>query len=523
MTGRGDPDSPITGLTPCFACDRWSLTAPPLLNFCRRLSCSAYSTPPRYPFSAIMKIKVLERSAAQTLPQRSGDPSPRSRNLDPSLHPFARAREYTRALTAAKMDRIYAKPFVAALEGHVDGVYTLAKDPGRLGVVGSGSGDGEIIVHHLPTRTQLRRIKAHEGIVSGLTFTRSRQILSCSVDRTIKLWEADGDSDPLEQEEADEETAGPSTRRRAGAGAGAGVPVRTFMGKMAFNSVDHHRSEAQFASASNVVQLWDETKTEPILNMRFGNGAETVLTVRFNQSETSVLGSTGTDRTMCLYDVRTGKAERRVVMALRANALSWHPTQPTVMLLASEDHNLYTFDVRNLASPTQIYKDHVAAVMACDWTPTGRGFVSGGWDRTVRLWREGEGRSWEVYHGKRMQSRVFATQYTADARFVLSGSDDGNVRVWKARASDKLGVVDGRERAAREYRAKLVEKWRHAPEVRKVERQRYLPKAIYSAGRLKREMERAGRGKEERRRAHTREGDRKPKAERRKVVLAEQE
>ncbi|KZO94605.1 WD40 repeat-like protein [Calocera viscosa TUFC12733] len=462
-----------------------------------------------------MKIKALERSASQSLPQRAGDPTPRSRNLDPSLHPFARAREYTRALTAAKMDRIYAKPFVAALEGHVDGVYTLARDPGRLGVVGSGSGDGEIILHHLPTRTNVRKIKAHDGIVSGLTFTRSRHILSCSVDRSIKLWEADAETDTVVEEDIDPDRAGPSVQK-------GGAPVRTFMGKMAFNSVDHHRSEAKFASASNMVQLWDETKTEPILNMQFGNGAETVLTVRFNQSETSVLASTGTDRTMCLYDVRTGKAERRVVMALRANALSWHPTQPTVMLLASEDHNLYTFDVRNLGSPTQIYKDHVAAVMACDWSPTGEGFVSGSWDRTLRLWKEGDGRSVDVYHGKRMQ-RVFATQYTADARFILSGSDDGIVRLWKSRASDKLGVLDGRERASREYRDKLREKWRHAPEVRKVERQRYLPKAIYSAGKLKRTMEGAGKAREENRRRHTREGEGKPKAERRKVVLAEQE
>lgn len=66
--------------------------------------------------------------------------------------------------------------------------------------------------------------------------------------------------------------------------------------------------------------------------------------------------------------------------------------------------------------------------------------------------------------------RVFSTVYTGDARFVLSGSDDGNVRIWKAHASDRLGIVAGRERAAREYRAKLREKWKYDPEVGKIER-----------------------------------------------------
>lgn len=65
---------------------------------------------------------------------------------------------------------------------------------------------------------------------------------------------------------------------------------------------------------------------------------------------------------------------------------------------------------------------------------------------------------------------MFSTAYTGDARFVLSGSDDGNVRLWKAHASDKLGIIAGRERAAQEYRAKLREKWKYDPEVGKIER-----------------------------------------------------
>jgi hypothetical protein len=65
---------------------------------------------------------------------------------------------------------------------------------------------------------------------------------------------------------------------------------------------------------------------------------------------------------------------------------------------------------------------------------------------------------------------VFSTVFTADARFVLSGSDDGNVRIWKAKASDKLGVIDARERAAMEYRDTLKQRWKMDAEVGKVSR-----------------------------------------------------
>jgi len=169
------------------------------------------------------------------------------------------------------------------------------------------------------------------------------------------------------------------------------------------------------------------TRSAPVSNLTFPVSTETITAVRFNLSESSVLASIGSDRTFTLYDVRTGKAERRVVMQvsrrisiaklsihrthqMRSNGLAWSPTFPTCVLLASEDHNLYTFDIRHLSTPSQIYKAHVAAVMSCDWSPTGLEFVSGGWDRTVRIWKEGQGHSPEIYHTKRMQ-RYTITYY----------------------------------------------------------------------------------------------------------------
>jgi WD40 repeat protein len=46
------------------------------------------------------------------------------------------------------------------------------------------------------------------------------------------------------------------------------------------------------------------------------------------------------------------------------------------------------------------------SVMSCDWAPTGREFVSGSYDRTVRLWKGGEGKARDTYHTKRMQRFV---------------------------------------------------------------------------------------------------------------------
>lgn len=89
---------------------------------------------------------MLQHAPSTYLPSRKGDPTPTARNLDPLMHPFSRARERTRALNAAKMERMFSKPFVASLDGHIDAVEVLVKKPSSLTTVASGSWDGGMYV-----------------------------------------------------------------------------------------------------------------------------------------------------------------------------------------------------------------------------------------------------------------------------------------------------------------------------------------------------------------------------------------
>jgi hypothetical protein len=111
-----------------------------------RLSLGPWTTtyPPRELSELPKRIwsVLLTSDTVSVRPYSSAAPHPLQRNLDSALHPFSKTREYTRAVTAAKMDRMFAKPFVGAIEGHQDGVYCLARDPRRVGVVAGGGGDG---------------------------------------------------------------------------------------------------------------------------------------------------------------------------------------------------------------------------------------------------------------------------------------------------------------------------------------------------------------------------------------------
>ena len=69
------------------------------------------------------------------------------RNYDPTLHPFEVPREYTRALNATKLERVFAKPFVGSLDGHRDGINCMAKHSKSLSILLSGACDGEVEKH----------------------------------------------------------------------------------------------------------------------------------------------------------------------------------------------------------------------------------------------------------------------------------------------------------------------------------------------------------------------------------------
>lgn len=108
---------------------------------------------------------------------------------------------------------------------------------------------------------------------------------------------------------------------------------------------------------------WDSSRSHGSSSKKADSAfsGEHIVSVTFAPSETTMLASSGSDRSICLYDVRQQKALGRVIMNMRANAVRFNPMQPAVLLAAGEDHQCYTFDVRNLSTATQVFKDHVAA------------------------------------------------------------------------------------------------------------------------------------------------------------------
>ncbi|XP_065844042.1 DDB1- and CUL4-associated factor 13-like [Oscarella lobularis] len=446
-----------------------------------------------------MKVKVLSRRLADSgVRDTTHDLRRIPRNVDPSLHPLEAPREYQRALNATKLERVFAKPFVGDLSAHADGVYAMAKDPTRLSRLASGSCDGQICIWSLSKRQCEHQINAHRGFVRGLCFNHTgSSLLSIGDDQIIKLWPMDADFDDSKV---------------------VAQPSNTILGSAMFNGIDHHWSKSVFATCSTQVDVWDEERSEPIRSFTWGS--ETTTSVRFNPVERNVLASTGSDRTIALYDIRGATPLKKVVLEMRTNSICWNPMEAFNFTAANEDTNLYTFDMRRLDRALNVHKDHVMAVLDCDYSPTGREFVSGSYDKTIRIFPFDKGHSREVYHTKRMQ-RVFCVRWSADSRFIYSGSEETNIRIWKADASERLGPISARQKISKNYGNKLKEKFKDHPQIRRISKHRHVPKLIYKQTKERREMLKARRRKEENVRLHTKpENQPERTAERKKPIVS---
>ncbi|NXU26102.1 DCA13 factor, partial [Thalassarche chlororhynchos] len=291
------------------------------------------------------------------------------RNYDPALHPFEVPREYTRALNATKLERVFAKPFLSSLDGHRDGVNCMAKHPKSLSTVLSGACDGEVKIWNLTKRQCIRTIQAHEGFVRGMCARFcGTSFFTVGDDKTVKQWK-------MESPEYGEEEE----------------PIHTILGKTVYTGIDHHWKEAVFATCGHQVDIWDEQRTSPMCSLTWG--FDSISSVKFNPIETYLLGSCASDRNIVLYDMRKSTPLKKVILNMRTNTLCWNPMEAFVFTAANEDYNLYTFDMRFLESPVTVHMDHVSAVLDVDYSPTGKEFVSASFDKSVRIFPVDKGHS----------------------------------------------------------------------------------------------------------------------------------
>ena len=199
------------------------------------------------------------------------------------------------------------------------------------------------------------------------------------------------------------------------------------------------RDSARMASCARdkVALLWDVSRAHSTRRLR-GHG-EAVHTVAFGGEGDAVLVTGSSDRTVRLWDLRSGSPHPIQVLSDARDAVSHARVCGTDVVAASVDGVLRTYDVR----VGRLLADSVGEPI------TGVG-ISGAGDRvmlscldsTVRLLDRRSGRQLHALAGHEHKAFHLRGAFTCGDRGVVMGSEDGRVLFWDARTGDVTRSFD---------------------------------------------------------------------------------
>jgi WD40 repeat protein/predicted ATPase/DNA-binding SARP family transcriptional activator len=149
-----------------------------------------------------------------------------------------------------------------------------------------------------------------------------------------------------------------------------------------------------------------------------------------------ILASAGRDRTIWLWDARSGRAIRTLHGHTDdVEAIQFSPDGRR-LLSASRDTTLRVWDVR-AGQTIQILRGHTERILSCAFSPNGRTLASGGIDRTVRLWSaQGGGELLHCLCGHTNAIRCVA--FNRDGQIVASSGFDQAVHLWDTQSGRML-------------------------------------------------------------------------------------
>jgi mono/diheme cytochrome c family protein len=100
-----------------------------------------------------------------------------------------------------------------------------------------------------------------------------------------------------------------------------------------------------------------------------------------------------------------------------------------------------TVKAQPLPAATNPFSGHIGSVLAIALTPDGTQAVSGGDDRTIRLWDVASGRELRRFEGH--SGEVTTLAFTPDGKRLVSGSGDRTVRLWDVATGKELLSLRG--------------------------------------------------------------------------------
>lgn len=290
------------------------------------------------------------------------------------------------------------------------------------------------------------RMEGHEDYVNAVAFSPNEEyIVSSSSDRTLRLWNSQGDAIGAPWEghtDAVNSVAFSPDGSYVVSGSGdQTVRVWSWQGKPLIELQGHEGAVTAVAfhpdpnqpliasgSADGTVRLWNWQTGEARV---FQGHTDAVNAVAFNAAGT-LIASGGQDATIRLWNLDGTPFRSPINTSTTVLSIAFHPTEEMIVT-GNDDSTVNFWNYENLIREIRGHDDWVRSVAI---SPDGRTILSGSDDRTIRAW-DLQGNS----IGTPIQGHedwVRSVAFSASGDSIVSGGDDGSVRLWDWNAEQFL-------------------------------------------------------------------------------------
>ena len=181
------------------------------------------------------------------------------------------------------------------------------------------------------------------------------------------------------------------------------------------------------------VRLWE---TQTARELRQFEGHEDLVTcVAFGPNGRWAL-SAGYDHRVIRWDLERGEADANFAFDAPVKYINAAAVSPDgVRCLVCAEQKVYVADAKT-GKVLQTFAGHTDFVVAAVFSPDGKRALSGGDDRTMRLWDAETAKEIQVFSGH--EGGVKSVAFDADGTRVLSGGTDATVRLWDVETGKDL-------------------------------------------------------------------------------------